>query len=176
MHIIGNGVDIIKNSRINNSLKIKGFLNRIFTEKEIQQGKKLKNKINFYAKRFAAKEAFVKAIGTGFRSEINFIDIEIKNLAEMIADVTSYNGKIFWDTEKPDGTFQKLLDVKKLRKLGWNSKISLQEGLKKTYKDFKNDNIIPWNSFDIIEIKFIDLFDTNIELNSNNKFIRFMNK
>ena len=79
MHIIGNGVDIIKNSRINNSLKIKGFLNRIFTEKEIQQGKKIKNKINFYAKRFAAKEAFVKAIGTGFRSNINFIDIEIKN-------------------------------------------------------------------------------------------------
>ena len=79
MHIVGNGVDIIKNSRINNSLKIKGFLNRIFTEKEIQQGKKLKNKINFYAKRFAAKEAFVKAIGTGFRSDINFIDIEIKN-------------------------------------------------------------------------------------------------
>ena len=79
MNIIGNGVDIIKNSRINNSLKIKGFLNRIFTEKEIQQGRKLKNKINFYAKRFAAKEAFVKAIGTGFRSDINFIDIEIKN-------------------------------------------------------------------------------------------------
>ena len=79
MNIIGNGVDIIKISRINNSLKIKGFLNRIFTEKEIQQGKKLKNKINFYAKRFAAKEAFVKAIGTGFRSDINFIDIEIKN-------------------------------------------------------------------------------------------------
>ena len=79
MYIVGNGVDIIKNSRINNSLKIKGFLNRIFTEKEIQQGKELKNKINFYAKRFAAKEAFVKAIGTGFRSDINFIDIEIKN-------------------------------------------------------------------------------------------------
>ena len=79
MDIIGNGVDIIKNSRINNSLKIKGFLNRIFTKNEIKQGKKLKNKINFYAKRFAAKEAFVKAIGTGFRSEINFIDIEINN-------------------------------------------------------------------------------------------------
>ena len=76
---IGNGVDIIKNSRINSSLKIKGFLNRIYTKKEIQQGKKIKNKINFYAKRFAAKEAFVKAIGTGFRSDINFIDIEIKN-------------------------------------------------------------------------------------------------
>ena len=79
MHIIGNGVDIIKNSRINNSLKIKGFLKRIFTEKEIQQGKKLKNKINFYAKRFAAKEAFVKSIGTGFRDNINFNDIEIYN-------------------------------------------------------------------------------------------------
>ena len=79
MDIIGNGVDIIKNSRINRSLQIKGFLNRIFTKKEIEQGKKLKNKINFYAKRFAAKEAFVKAIGTGFRSDINFIDIEIKN-------------------------------------------------------------------------------------------------
>ena len=79
MDIIGNGVDIIKNSRINNSLKIKGFLNRIFTKNEIKQGKKLKNKINFYAKRFAAKEAFVKAIGTGFRYDINFNDIEISN-------------------------------------------------------------------------------------------------
>jgi len=79
MDIIGNGVDIIKNSRIDKSLKIKGFLNRIFTKKEIRQGKKLNNKINFYAKRFAAKEAFVKAIGSGFRSDINFIDIEINN-------------------------------------------------------------------------------------------------
>ena len=79
MDIIGNGVDIIKNSRINSSLKIKGFLNRIFTKKEIDQGKKIKNKTNYYAKRFAAKEAFVKAIGTGFRYNINFIDIEIKN-------------------------------------------------------------------------------------------------
>ena len=79
MDIIGNGVDIIKNSRFNNSLKIKGFLNRIFTKNEIDQGKKIKNKTNFYAKRFAAKEAFVKAIGTGFRYDINFIDIEIKN-------------------------------------------------------------------------------------------------
>ena len=79
MYIIGNGVDIIKNSRINSSLKIKGFLNRIFTKKEIEQAKKFKNKINFYAKRFAAKEAFVKVIGTGFRSDINFNDIEINN-------------------------------------------------------------------------------------------------
>ena len=79
MHIIGNGVDIIKNSRINNSLKIKGFLNRIFTEKEIQQGKKLKNKINYFAKRFAAKEAFSKALGTGISRGLSFKDIEILN-------------------------------------------------------------------------------------------------
>ena len=107
MHIIGNGVDIIKNSRINNSLKIKGFLNRIFTEKEIQQGKKLKNKINFYAKRFAAKEAFVKAIGTGFRSDINFIDIEIKNYK---------NGKPYISLSKKLNNFlQKKFKIQKYR-------------------------------------------------------------
>jgi len=71
-------------------------------------------------------------VGTG-------VDISIKDLAKMIANITSFKGEIKWDINKPDGTFQKLLDVKKLRKLGWNSKISLQEGLKKTYKDFKNE-------------------------------------
>ena len=107
MHIIGNGVDIIKNSRINNSLKIKGFLNRIFTEKEIQQGKKLKNKINFYAKRFAAKEAFVKAIGTGFRSNINFIDIEINN---------NKNGKPYISLSKKLNNFlQKKFKIQKYK-------------------------------------------------------------
>ena len=79
MNIIGNGVDIVKNKRIEKSLKLNGFVNRIFTKNEIIQSKKIKNKINFFAKRFAAKEAFVKAIGTGFRDNINFIDIEIKN-------------------------------------------------------------------------------------------------
>ena len=79
MNIIGNGVDIVKNGRIKKSLKLKGFIKRIFTKNEIFQSKKINNKINFFAKRFAAKEAFVKAIGTGFRDDINFIDIEIKN-------------------------------------------------------------------------------------------------
>ena len=65
--------------RLRKSLKIKGFLNRIFTKKEIKQGKKLNNKTNFYAKRFAAKEAFAKALGTGFRHNLNFKDIEIMN-------------------------------------------------------------------------------------------------
>ena len=79
MNIVGNGVDIVENNRIKNSLKINGFINRIFTKKEINKTKKIKNKTNFFAKRFAAKEAFVKAIGLGFRKNINFNDIDISN-------------------------------------------------------------------------------------------------
>ena len=107
MDIIGNGVDIIKNSRINSSLKIKGFLNRIFTKNEIDQGKRIKNKTNFYAKRFAAKEAFVKAIGTGFRYDINFIDIEIKNYK---------NGKPYISLSKNlDNFLQKKFKIQKYK-------------------------------------------------------------
>ncbi len=79
MNIVGNGVDIVENIRIKKSIKLKGFVDRIFTKNEINQSKKIKNKVNFFAKRFAAKEAFVKAIGIGFRKNINFKDIEIKN-------------------------------------------------------------------------------------------------
>tara|TARA_B100001769_G_C22014573_1_gene545244 strand:- start:72 stop:458 length:387 start_codon:yes stop_codon:yes gene_type:complete len=79
MNIIGNGVDIVENKRVKNSLRIKGFLNRIFTKNEINKSKNLNNKVNYFAKRFAAKEAFVKAIGEGFRNDINFVDIDIIN-------------------------------------------------------------------------------------------------
>ena len=71
-------------------------------------------------------------VGTG-------VDIQIKNLAEMIAKITSYKGEIIWDKEKPDGTYQKLLDVSKIKSLGWSAKISLKDGLKKTYKKYKRD-------------------------------------
>ena len=77
MDIIGNGVDIVENKRIKNSLKIKGFVNRVFTQNEINKSKNLINKTNYFAKRFAAKEAFVKALGEGFRNNINFKDIDI---------------------------------------------------------------------------------------------------
>ena len=77
--IIGNCVDIIDNKRIERSLKIKGFKKRLFTLNEINQSKKYRNKTNYFAKRFAAKEAFVKSIGIGFRNNINFNDIEIYN-------------------------------------------------------------------------------------------------
>ena len=79
MDIVGNGVDIIENNRIKKSLKIKGFINRIFTQNEINKSKKFNNKVNYLAKRFAAKEAFVKALGEGFRGNINFNDIDITN-------------------------------------------------------------------------------------------------
>ena len=79
MNIIGNGVDIVDNKRIEKLLLNNNFLNRIFTYNEIKNSKKSQNKINFFAKRFAAKEAFVKALGTGFRNNINFSDIEIIN-------------------------------------------------------------------------------------------------
>ncbi len=79
MDIIGNGVDIVENKRIKNSLKNKNFINRVFTQNEINRSKKLRNKTNYYAKRFAAKEAFVKALGEGFRNNINFNDIDISN-------------------------------------------------------------------------------------------------
>ena len=79
MDIIGNGVDIVENKRIEKSLKIKGFIERIFTINEINKSKKLKNKTSYFAKRFAAKEAFVKSIGEGFRNNINFNDINVVN-------------------------------------------------------------------------------------------------
>ena len=79
MNIIGNGVDIVENKRIKSSLKNTNFINRIFTKNEINRSKKLNNKTNYYAKRFAAKEAFVKALGEGFRNNINFNDIDITN-------------------------------------------------------------------------------------------------
>ena len=79
MNIIGNGVDIVENKRIKNSLKNIKFINRVFTRNEINKSKKLKNKINYYAIRFAAKEAFVKAIGEGFRNNINYRDIDLTN-------------------------------------------------------------------------------------------------
>ena len=79
MNIIGNGVDIVDNTRIKNAIKNKSFVSRVFTVNEINKSKNLNNKTNYYAKRFAAKEAFVKALGEGFRNNINFSDIDVTN-------------------------------------------------------------------------------------------------
>jgi GDP-L-fucose synthase len=68
-------------------------------------------------------------VGTG-------IDCTIKELTEIVAKVIGYKGKIEWDTNKPDGTPRKLMDVSRLERLGWKAKISLECGLAKTYAWF----------------------------------------
>lgn len=64
-------------------------------------------------------------------------DVSIKELSEQIKNIVGYKGNIVWDHSKPDGTPRKLLDVSKLHTLGWHHKISLEEGLTKTYGTYK---------------------------------------
>jgi holo-[acyl-carrier protein] synthase len=82
MKILGIGIDIINIKRVEKSLNKNNsrLKNKIFSSKEIEYcKKKKKNTFSCYAKRFAAKEAFSKAIGTGIKSDINFKNIEIIN-------------------------------------------------------------------------------------------------
>ena len=79
MKILGIGTDIIENRRISSLIRNKKFLKRAFSKNEIKFSKNIKSKTSFFAKRFAAKESFVKTIGTGFRKNINLKDIEIHN-------------------------------------------------------------------------------------------------
>ena len=79
MRILGIGVDIIQNKRIKSSIKNKLFVSRTFGNKEIFFSKNTSDKTNYFAKRFAAKEALAKSIGTGFRNNLNFKDIQIFN-------------------------------------------------------------------------------------------------
>jgi GDP-L-fucose synthase len=70
-------------------------------------------------------------------------DITIKELAEIIQEVTSHKGKIHWDLNKPEGTPRKLMDVSKMKKAGWQHTTELEEGIKKTYQWFlENINTI----------------------------------
>ncbi len=64
-------------------------------------------------------------------------DLTIKELAETIIDVVGFEGELRWDKEKPDGTPRKILDVSKMKMSGWQAKISLREGLIKTYTAFQ---------------------------------------
>ena len=79
MNIFGIGTDIVSIDRIKNSLKNKNFIKRVYNEKEIFKCKKLSTSINCFAKRFAAKEAFSKALGTGISNGIKFNEIIILN-------------------------------------------------------------------------------------------------
>ena len=79
MSIFGIGTDIVDVDRIKISLKNKNFIKRIFNEKEVSKCRKINNSINCFAKRFAAKEAFSKALGTGISNGINLNEIVILN-------------------------------------------------------------------------------------------------
>ena len=118
MKLHGIGTDIVDVNRIKKSIKNKIFLSRLFSKEEIFKCSKLNNSSNCYAKRFAAKEAFVKALGTGIANGINFNEIIVLN---------EKNGKPFI---KIIGKTKKIVN-KKLKKT--KSKISLSLSDEKKY-------------------------------------------
>ena len=79
MKLFGVGTDIIRVNRLKKSLKKKPFLSRIFNEEEIIKCRRIKKNSNCFAKRFAAKEAFSKALGTGISKGISFNEIVVLN-------------------------------------------------------------------------------------------------
>ena len=103
MKILGIGVDFIENKRIRKSMKNKRFIQRIFNKLELNISKKDRIKNNFYAKRFATKESFAKALGTGIRKELFFKDIIILN---------DNLGKPFYKKQKLDAIIRKKFKVK----------------------------------------------------------------
>ena len=104
MKILGVGVDIIENRRIGKLIKKRIFIKRTFSENEISFSKKTTNKTNFFSKRFAAKESFVKSIGIGFRNSLKFVDIEIFN---------DINGKPYFKiNKKVDSIIKRIFKIK----------------------------------------------------------------
>ena len=79
MKVLGIGVDIVENKRINSLIKNDKFVKRVFSKNEIISSKKIIKRVSFFAKRFAAKESLAKALGTGFRNNLNLKDVEILN-------------------------------------------------------------------------------------------------
>ena len=79
MKIFGIGTDIVDITRIKRCIKNKSLINRLFNKNEISRCKKIRNSPNCFAKRYAAKEAFSKALGTGISKGINFNEIVILN-------------------------------------------------------------------------------------------------
>ena len=71
-------------------------------------------------------------VGTG-------TDVTIRELTELVAEVTGYRGRIVWDATKPDGTPRKLMDVSRLSALGWRARVNLREGVERTYASFREE-------------------------------------
>jgi GDP-L-fucose synthase len=67
-------------------------------------------------------------------------DITIRELTEMVASVIGFKGEVEWDTTKPDGTPRKLLNIQKLKDLGWSPSITLEDGIRSTYEWYISGN------------------------------------
>lgn len=70
-------------------------------------------------------------------------DLTIGELAQLVAEVVGYPGPIYWDAEKPDGTPQKLLDISKIRELGWEPQVGLRDGIEMAYRDYLKRTVGP---------------------------------
>ncbi len=114
MKIFGIGTDIVSIDRIKKSIKNKRFLSRVYNIKEISKCKKLIKSNHCFAKRFAAKEAFSKALGTGISNGINLNEIIVKN---------NISGKPYFNFE---GDTKKLLK-KKFKNKKIKSSLSLSD-------------------------------------------------
>ena len=101
----------------------------------IMENINFKDLANFYKERNPKEADEIKNthinIGTG-------TDLTIRELSEIVKEITDYNGKIIWDNSKPDGTLRKLLDVSKLHSLGWKEKIGFKDGISKVYESYSS--------------------------------------
>ena len=114
MKIYGIGIDIANINRIKKSLKNKDFIDRLFSKNEVKKCNNQINKANCYAKRFAAKEAFSKAIGTGISKGINFNEIIVHNIKSGKPNI-----KLLGNTKK--------VVIKTLKKKKFNIFLSLSD-------------------------------------------------
>ena len=105
MKILGIGVDIVRNKRIQTLIRNRNFIKRTFWTKELKFSKEKINKTNYFAKRFAAKEAFSKSFGTGIRGDLSFKDIEILN--------DKMGKPFFYKSKKIDQILKKKFNTKK---------------------------------------------------------------
>ena len=105
MKILGIGVDIVKNKRIQSLIRNRNFIKRTFGTKELKFSKEKINITNYFAKRFAAKEAFSKSFGTGIRGNLSFKDIEILN--------DKMGKPFFYKSKKIDQIVKKKFKIKK---------------------------------------------------------------
>ncbi len=108
----------------------------VFLMKNIDFKDIVKEKFNVVLSNFPFTGAEIRNthlnIGTGK-------DISIKELAYLIKEITGFDGQIIWNTNKPDGTFQKLLDVSQMERLGWKAAINFKQGIKNVYAQYINE-------------------------------------